>query len=102
MITPTKKQNILERNRKIDRAIHISRLMDSEDFKYLMDELDEQENDYRFQDILGIKDDALSDQKGIVGGILLIKKMFEDMKILSEKPRRDPETGEFEVLNKKK
>lgn len=102
MITGNKKQNILERNRRITQAIHIARLMESEDFKFLIDAIDEIEDKFRYQDILAVKDDALGDQKGIVSGLIMVKQMFDDMKILAEKPRKDPETGEPEILNKKK
>lgn len=93
---------IIERNEEIEDAIHISRLMDTKEYAVLYRKIEDLLKIFRFQDILGIKDDSLKDQKGIVMGIESVKNLFSEMKSLAEKPKRDPETGEEEILNKKK
>jgi len=91
-------KSIEVRNKRIEDAVLVSQMMDSDGFKIAEKEIKEIEKTFRFQDILGIKEEALSDQKGIVLGLQQVIDYFKKMKSLAETPRLNPETGEPEVM----
>ena len=98
-----KEQKYIEaENRKIEEAVAVSKLMASPDGKIIKRDLLLLEKKFRFQDIMGIQDEALTDQKGIVLGINQVEEYFNEMDLKSKRPRRDPVTGKPEVMNKKK
>jgi len=102
MLEIKEQKKIEERNKKIGEAILISQMMDHKGFSILKKNIEEKRDFVMYQNILGIKDDALKDQKGIVCGIMQILNYFDEVKSLAMKERKDPLTGEKEVLNKKK
>ncbi len=97
----SKKQiHIIEKNKKIVNAVLVTEMMACKGFRVFMKNLTELENSIRYQDILGIKDGALADQKGIALGIAQVKDYFQTMSKTAEQPRIDPETGIPEKLKK--
>ena len=101
MINDLKTQKkIIKQNQKIIDAVSVSIMMECKGFKVFTDYLKKQEAAIRYQDILGIKDDALSDQKGIALGILEIQGYFKRMEKKAEQPRLDPENSKPEKFNK--
>jgi hypothetical protein len=93
-----KKEKIIKRNKEIVEAIFVSQMLDHKGSKIMISHLEKLKDKYRFQDILGIKDGALSDQKGIVLGIMEVLSYFEEIKKKAEKRKVDPDTGEEEIL----
>lgn len=91
---------IIEQNQKIIDAVLVTKMMECKGFKIFMEHLKEQEKMIRYQDILGVKDEALSDQKGLALGILEIMGYFKTMKKRSEQPRLNIETSEPEFVKK--
>jgi hypothetical protein len=102
MKTAQEQKAIEADNKKIEEAVAVSQLMSSSTGKIIKRDLLLMEKKYRFQDIMGIKDEALADQKGIVLGIHEVEAYFKEMDAKSKQPRRDPVTGEVEVMNEKK
>jgi len=102
MLDTKQQKNIEKKNKEISDAILMSQMMDHKGFKVFKKFIENKANEIRFQDIFGIKDDALKDQKGIAMGIMQVISYFEDIQKDALKPRRDPITGEPEVLNAKK
>lgn len=97
-----KQKKIEKKNKEIEDAVLMSQMMDHDGFKLLKKKIGSMERSFRFQDILGIKDDSLKDQKGIVVGIMQMQRYFEDIKKLAEQPRRDPNTGVPEKMKSNK
>lgn len=96
-----KKQNsIIEKNQKIVNAVLVTEMMKHKGFGIFMEHLKKQEKMIRYQDILGIKDEALSDQKGLALGILEIMGYFKTMEKRAEQPRLNIETSEPEFVKK--
>ncbi len=93
---------ISKRNSEIEEAVAVSQMMESRGYKIVARDLKIMEETFRFQDILGIKEGALSDQKGMVIGFQETQKYFVNKDRLAKEPRRDPKTGKKEILNKKK
>ncbi len=97
----SKKQiHIIEKNKKIVNAVLVTEMMKHKGFGIFMKYLVELEDQYKFQNILGIKEGALAGQQGIVVGLEEVKQFFEKMENRSKQPRQSPETGELEQLKK--
>ena len=93
-------ENIIKQNKEIIDAVLVTKMMECKGFKIFMKYLEMQEEKIRYQDILGIKDEALSDQKGIALGILEIMEYFKTISRRAEQPRIDPKTGKPEFIKK--
>jgi len=106
MLSENEKKHVIKMNKRITDAIIIYKAFDTKNGKKSLETLlkclNGMEKEYRFQDILGIKDEALKDQKGIVTGINLVINYIKKLDKLSFTPRRDPDTGEEEKIAKKK
>ncbi|MFA5151862.1 MAG: hypothetical protein WC554_04795 [Clostridia bacterium] len=98
MLEIKQQKKIEKENKIIEEAVSAARLIDSPEFKIILKNIKDIEKKFRFQDILGIKDDAIKDQKGIVLGINEILNYFKNVKLISERPRRDPITGQPEKM----
>ena len=94
-------KEIIIYNKQIEEAVLISKTLEGNAGKIIKRDLLLLEKKFRFQDILGIKDDSVKDQKGIVIGIQQVQNYFDDIEVLATKPRKDPVTGEPEEMNKK-
>lgn len=101
MKSAQEQKQIEKNNKEIEDAVAVAQMMEHPGYKIFIKKLKEVENKFRHQDILGIKDDALSDQKGIVLGIIQVQDLFKEIKNLAERPRRDPMTGEPEKMREK-
>lgn len=101
MNDPKIQKQIEKQNKQIEDAILVYKMMETPGYKIASKTINDMEKEFRFQDIMGVTDGALSDQKGIVMGINKIKDYFKRQNNLSLKPRQDPETGEVEVMNEK-
>ena len=101
MANRTEKQNE-QYNQSIIDALHIAQMMESKGFRVLNKFLEEKEQEFRYQDILGLKKENLDEQKGMAAFIDSLFDYFGHQKLLAEKPKVDIETGEPEILNKKK
>ncbi len=89
-----------KRNQEIRNAILVSQMQDTDGFQIFKEFLDNKIKEFRFQDILGLKDEkTLNTQQGIVMGLEEISEYLRVQKLLAEKPMTDPDTGEQEVLN---
>ena len=102
MKSKKEQKHIEAENKKIEEAVGISQLMDTSSGKTIKRDLLLLEKRFRFQDVLGIKDEAVKDQKGIVLGVQQVQSYFDDIEIRAKQPRRDPITGKPEIMNAKK
>jgi hypothetical protein len=102
MKKPEEQQHILKRNYEITRAVKISQMMETEGYAAFKELMEEKEKEFRFQDILALNVENLEDQKGIVLGINTVMNLLLEQEIMAEQPRRNPETGEPEVMPKNK
>lgn len=98
MLDTKQQKSIEKKNKEIEDAVLASQAMEHDGFKVIKKKISELEKKFRFQDLLGVQDDALKDQKGMVLGIIQVQELFKDIKTLAEKPRRDPITGEPEKM----
>jgi hypothetical protein len=96
------KQQIIKHNKRIKDAIFVSQMMELPGFKVFEKYLLEKKEEIRFQDIFQITKAILPEQKGIALGIEDSLTYFEQQKRTALHPMIDEETGEVEVLNKKK
>lgn len=97
------KKLIEERNEEIKKAILVSQMQDSDGFAVFKEFLNNKIKEFRFQDILGLKDEkTINTQQGIVMGLEEVSEYLRVQKLLAEKPMTDPDTGEKEILNSKK
>lgn len=91
-----------KKNKEIEDAVLVAQMLEHPGYKIVKRDLARMEKSFRFQDIMGVKDSALGDQKGIVLGIIEIQNYFIKIVKKSEQPRRDPLSGEPEIMSEKK
>lgn len=97
------KNEVEKMNIAIKDAILVSQLEDHPGFLVLSEWLTEMEKNFRYQDILGLKDnDTVRTQQGMVLAFNEVIQFFKDKKVLALKPMVDPDTMEREVLNNNK
>lgn len=97
------KEQIIAHNKMIDEAVLVCQMMETAGFVVLSEFLKERETRYRFQDILGIKDnDTLMQHQGMAMSNDELMQYFKDSKVRAMLKKRDPETGEEEILNASK
>jgi len=95
------KETIERENKEISYAVEYSQFMETESGKTVRLKLLELSKKFRFQDILGIQEDAFADQKGIAYGIELAIRELKDFEDKANKQRKNPETGEKEIFKNK-
>jgi len=94
-------KKIENKNKEITYAIKYSQFMRTEAGKVIKLKMLELAKQYRFQDILGIKEGAFADQKGIALGIEMVLRELDSFEKMAEKPRTDIDTGEKEKMSNK-
>ncbi len=106
--TPKQQKTIEEQNKKIEDAILISQLAEHKGFETFNEWLEDARIKAQNPDIqLLTKKDVdpakeLFKYQGKVDLIFEIIQYFNSAPKTAEKPRRDPKSGELEVMNKKK
>lgn len=97
------KEQRKKRNEEIRKAVLVSQMMETEGFKVFMEWLEKTIKDFKFQDIMGLKDEkTIITQQGYVIAYEDVEQFFKAQDILSQKPMLDEDTGEPEIMNEKK
>lgn len=97
------KEKRQKQNERIREAVLVAQMMETKGFKIFKDWLENRTNEFRFQDVMGLSDEkTVITQQGYIVAYGDVKQFFEEKNVVSQKPMIDEDTGEPEIMNKKK